>query len=123
MIQNALIVFVAGGTGCVARYLLVLIMPRIDALPLGVLAVNLIGSFAAGLFFGSIHRFSPAQPIVLAAMVGFLGGFTTLSAFSLEFYQLFQKNIWVAAFYLFLSIAGSIALFASGVALLRNALL
>ena len=59
MIQNALIVFVAGGTGCLARYLLTLVIPRIDSLPLGVLAVNLIGSFAAGLFFGGILPLLP----------------------------------------------------------------
>lgn len=65
--------------------------------PYGILLVNLLGSFLAGFAFALLAGPRPAsafwQPLV---MVGFLGGFTTFSAFSLQALALLQEGRWLA---------------------------
>jgi CrcB protein len=56
-----------------------------ETFPYGTLAVNALGSFAAGfLFYLMYERFliSPAWRTVV--FIGFLGGFTTFSSYSLQ---------------------------------------
>jgi fluoride exporter len=70
-----------------------------QAFPWGTLAVNVIGSFAIGVF-GALMA-SPNRPgasiIRDFVMVGFLGGFTTFSAFSLQTLQLLRDGKVAAA--------------------------
>ena len=86
--QRVLIVFVAGGAGSVARYLVSLaIGPR--AFPYATLIVNLMGSFliAFVLELGMLRKDLPVN-LQLALTTGFMGGFTTYSAFNFETTQL-----------------------------------
>ena len=74
----------------------------------GTLFVNLIGSFALGLFLG-LHLdkglFTPNLRYLVA--VGFCGSFTTYSTFSWETLRYFQEgNFKLAAVYLTLTLAG-----------------
>lgn len=87
----ALIAF-AGAFGAVARFALVnLIGGR--AFPWGTLTVNVIGSFLMGAAYIIIVENSLISPDMKPLfMTGFLGAFTTFSAFSLEAWELLDRG-------------------------------
>jgi fluoride exporter len=67
-------------------------------LPYGIIVVNVLGCFLIGLFAGLMHaKHAISLPLQLFLMVGFLGGFTTFSAFGLETFQLLQQHHAYAA--------------------------
>jgi fluoride exporter len=75
--------------------------------PYGTLAVNVIGAFLVGfIFILLLNRFGDISDALRALIIiGFLGGFTTFSAFSLETMHLIEVNeILRASFNIFLSI-------------------
>jgi fluoride exporter len=78
------IVFFAGGAGCVARYAIAqLIGPR--AFPYATFVVNVLGSFLIALIMEASLRVSSFSPnLRLALTTGFMGGFTTYSSFNYE---------------------------------------
>jgi CrcB protein len=98
---NAIIaVAVGGAAGSVARYLVVLGCVRLcgPLFPWGTLAVNVTGSFAMGVLAAVLFRFGAfAETVRHLVMVGFLGGFTTFSSFSLDVFGLAQRGETVAA--------------------------
>jgi|LakMenE01Jun11ns_1017448.scaffolds.fasta_scaffold9872928_2 CrcB protein len=101
---NALVVFLSGGAGCLSRYLLSLCVFPIMGLPVATLIVNVSGGFFAGVV---ATKFAHLKPILL---IGFLGGFTTFSAFSLECLQMIQNQQIVMAFaYIIASVSLSIS--------------
>ena len=62
--------------------------------PFGTMAVNLLGSLLIGLCAAGFEKNWPElRPWV---MTGFLGGFTTFSAFSLENFQFFREGRFVS---------------------------
>ena len=87
MWQTLLWVAAGGALGAVARSLVtgVLFTWVPGAYPWGTLVVNVVGSFAIGVLFaslsGALWLHTIARPFLV---VGFLGGFTTFSAFSIE---------------------------------------
>lgn len=89
---NVLVVFLSGGAGCLIRYLLSLCVFPIMGLPVATLIVNVSGGFFSGVV---VSKFSHLKPVLL---IGFLGGFTTFSAFSLECLQMIQNQQIVMAF-------------------------
>lgn len=87
-------VAVGGALGSVGRYLVVLwAVPISQELPWGTIAINVIGSFVIG-FFGTLTlgsgRFPASDWMRLLVMVGFCGGFTTFSSFSLQTLELLR---------------------------------
>jgi CrcB protein len=90
--KNILLVLVAGAVGSLARYLVSTYANRalqIGAMfPIGTLAVNLIGSFLAGLVFGLTIDSANQKTWRILLITGFMGGFTTFSAYALDSYQL-----------------------------------
>ncbi|HEV7682408.1 MAG TPA: fluoride efflux transporter CrcB [Pyrinomonadaceae bacterium] len=85
----------AGAVGTLLRYWLSeSIAKRFgETFPTGTLIVNLIGCFLAGLLFNlmlSRYPMSPTARTVL--LVGFLGGFTTFSAFGLQTFTLLREG-------------------------------
>ena len=100
-----------------ARVGLMRILPAfILFLPLKILLVNVLGCFLIGAltefmaFHGNIS-FNMRSFLIQ----GFLGGFTTFSAFALEYGLLFQKGFhWTAVLYAILSVVLSIAFFFAG---------
>ena len=89
--MNFFYVFLGGGIGAVCRYLVTTqIGMRLGTFfPFGTLTVNVIGSLLMGLIMGTLAvlaRTSGLLPeqVRLLLTVGFLGGFTTFSSFSLE---------------------------------------
>ena len=86
-----------GGVGATLRYLTVLAGTRMfgTRFPVGTVAVNLVGCFLAGLLVGLLERRLMLSPTLeLLLFTGFLGGFTTLSAFSIETMLLFRLGSW-----------------------------
>ena len=72
-----------------------------DAFPWGTLFVNVTGSFIIGVvapLSGSLdHPWAPGPEARAFIMVGFCGGYTTFSAFSLQTLQLLRDGQWVPA--------------------------
>lgn len=91
---NVLLVALGGALGSVMRYGVSLAVLRIlgSGLPYGTIAVNLAGSLGAGLLLGSFGNLSAAPAMRAFLLIGFLGGFTTFSAFSLETISLFRDG-------------------------------
>ena len=84
-----------GALGSVARFSVVTLSDRIlgTGLPSGTLIVNVVGSFAMGFLAAFLARkFAGAENLKYFLTTGFLGGFTTFSAFSLDVFQLMQRG-------------------------------
>ena len=94
MLQLLLAVFIGGGTGSVARWLLSMrFNPLHQAIPLGTLAANLIGAFIIGMGFAWFSRMTNIDPVwKVLITTGFCGGLTTFSTFSAEVVFLLQEG-------------------------------
>jgi fluoride exporter len=121
-----LILYVAGGgaVGSVARFALSGAVQRIAGtpIPLGTLAVNVIGSFLVGLVMRLSLNGAPLSMNVRALLaVGFCGGFTTFSTFSYETIALFEQgDVRRGTLYVVLSTALSLAGVLAGMTLARK---
>ena len=115
---------VGGALGAVARYL-INISPLAnvsDKFPLPTFVINITGSFLIGfLFVMFTERFEVSENIRLALAVGFLGAFTTFSAFELEMFILMRdRQVFTAFAYLALSVFTGFIGVLAGVALGRR---
>ena len=102
-----LLVFVGGGLGAAARHGinragLALLGP---GFPWWTLGVNVLGSFLIGLLAGLFDVMGTGQNARLFLTTGFLGGFTTFSAFSLDALTLWECGAMLQAG---LYVAGSV---------------
>jgi CrcB protein len=85
----------AGLVGTVARFgLSELAAKRLGtAFPVGTLIVNILGCFLGGFLFYAIQeRTAVSETVRLAVIVGFLGGFTTFSAFGVQTFALLKSG-------------------------------
>lgn len=85
-----------GALGTLARYLVATwALPISDRLPLGTITINITGSFLIGLI-GTLTlaqgKYPLSENLRLFLMVGFCGGFTTFSAFSLQTFDLIRAG-------------------------------
>ena len=121
---HILLVAIGGATGSVARYLTGIAMTRLlgPAFPWGTITVNILGSFAIGILAELVARkLSAPVELRLLLVVGFLGGFTTFSSFSLDTLSLFEKGEGVVALaYVGASVILSLAAAFGGLALGRS---
>ena len=125
--STALLVFLGGGLGASARWLLsesVQTLAEKTALknfPWGIVTCNLIGCLLVGILFGAFsHRDHPTWLFPLA-VTGFLGGFTTFSAFGNDTRELLFEGFNTLAFTnVLLSTVGGIALVFLGFKLATN---
>jgi CrcB protein len=112
-VERFLWICLAGAAGTGARYLVQLGAAKAfgQTFPYGTLIVNVVGSFLIALLVQlslSGDRISPTLRLVLAT--GFLGGFTTYSAFNYETLALFeQRSYGPGAIYLALTVVGCLA--------------
>ena len=115
-----LLVFVFGGLGAVARVGAgALVAGR--AWPWGTFAVNVVGCFLIGVAFHWFEQRGDPGPWRVALIGGFLGGFTTFSAFGLETLHLLRDGQPAAAAgYVAASLAVGIVAVAAGLALGRQ---
>lgn len=79
--------------------------------PWGTLTVNLVGGFLMGVFVELLaRRLGGSAELRLFVATGFLGGYTTFSAFSLDFAVLYERGALAQAFgYVAASVVFSIA--------------
>ncbi|NML73721.1 fluoride efflux transporter CrcB [Rhizobium sp. S-51] len=124
--NQILLVALGGAVGSVCRYLVGVGALRLlgPSFPWGTLVVNVAGSFAIGVLAELIvARYGASAELRLLLITGFLGGFTTFSAFALDAVTLFERGATVAGFaYLVLSIGASIAAAVAGIGLMRSVL-
>lgn len=92
----ALAVGLGGATGSLARFYIVLALKRADTLfPWGTLLVNVLGSFLIGaLWAWFLARPDTPEWVRVGLMAGVLGGYTTLSAVSLETMLLLESGAY-----------------------------
>ena len=114
--KEAGLVMLGGAGGGLARYALQLIALRLGfSSQIGILAVNVSGSFALGLllsFWLAKTSYPPGLQLLLA--VGFLGSFTTFSTLMWESCRLAQNDSVLMAL---LNLSGSVAAGLAAVAL------
>jgi CrcB protein len=107
--MNALLVFLGGGLGAVARYGAQGFVYRWAGaeFPFGTMVVNVTGSFVIGLLMTLFEeRFMAAPEVRLFLTLGFLGGYTTFSSFSYESMALFAGGNFLGGT---LNVAGNFA--------------
>lgn len=93
MLGHFIAVGFGGALGAMARYGVGVAAVRAfgHGFPVGVLSVNILGSFLMGVFvvLAAQRGLTSWAPFV---MTGVLGGFTTFSAFSLEAVTLYERG-------------------------------
>ena len=115
-------VALGGASGAVLRYLTGLAAMRLigPGFPWGTLIVNILGSFAMGVLVVVLAHLS-GQRFAPLLMTGFLGGFTTFSAFSLDAVTLYERgDVGLAMLYVLASVLFSIAALFAGLLIARS---
>ena len=92
-----LMVALGGALGSMGRFGLAQALARLDAFPFVTLLVNVLGSLVLGICAGLFGMEEKNRSVGLFLMVGFCGGFTTFSTFSLETLELMQQQAWLKA--------------------------
>ncbi len=108
-----LVIVAAGGAiGASLRHLVNFAALRLVGpnFPWGTMAINLAGSLAMGVFIELLaRRFNASNEVRLFVATGILGGFTTFSAFSLDFAVLWERGAMISALgYALASVIGSL---------------
>jgi CrcB protein len=91
---------IGGGIGAIARYAMGKgITERANSLfPYGTFTVNLLGAFLIGVLFALLVERGVGHPhLRLLLITGFLGGFTTFSAYTIEAITLIEAGSWNTA--------------------------
>lgn len=122
--QFIVTVAIGGAIGSVARYLVGVGSGKLFGFnfPWGTLIINVTGSFLIGLFVGLFAlRWDLAQAWRIFLTVGFCGGFTTFSTFSLDAFYLFERGEAVAAItYIIGSVVLSVGALIAAMQLVRS---
>lgn len=121
MLQKLFLIGLAGALGSLSRYAVagwVHDAAPQSVFPWGTVVVNVLGCFLAGAFWSMAeHRLSVSPETRAVILVGFMGGFTTFSAYMLETGNLLGERQWVwAAANMALQNVGGLATFLLGLA-------
>lgn len=96
-LASCLVVMSGGALGTLARYGVTFATMKLSrAVPWGTILCNVTGSFLIGLVAGltmAITRTPGVENLRLFVMVGFCGGYTTFSSFSLQSFDLLKNGM------------------------------
>jgi len=127
MLIQFLIIGLGGACGSCLRAFLSLVFINKNAVfgmafPLSTFIINAIGCFFAGCFFAIFNHYLLNNHLLQKfILIGFFGGFTTFSAFSIDFLRLFLSgHHYQAIFYTVLSLTISIIAVFIGYFLILN---
>ena len=100
-VMPSLLVAAGGALGSVARYWVTVLVAQAvgDRFPWATVGINVLGSFAIGLFAGLTvpgGALTASSGARIFFMVGVCGGFTTFSSFSLQTLALARTGDWPA---------------------------
>ena len=111
MIKSILLVAGAGALGAVARYGVITLATWQGWTPWGTFAVNVFGCFAIGVLYAVANEAEWFEAYGRNLLVlGFLGAFTTFSAFSMDTLQLAQAGkLHIAILYATLTVGACLA--------------
>ena len=111
MIINILYVAIGGALGSSFRFIISNFLKNyFSYFPVGTLFVNVLGSLCIGILASYLFNKEISLEIIkYFLIIGFLGSFTTFSAFSIETIDMFKNGkIFMSFTYIFLSIFLSI---------------
>jgi CrcB protein len=117
--KSYLLIALFGALGTVARFSVIQITPKIfqTIFPIGTITVNLLGCFLIGLVSGILDTkfISIDENFKNYITIGFLGGFTTFSSFTQDFFNLINNSSYLLAFaYIFVSVFLGLLMFYVG---------
>ena len=113
--KHLALVFIGGGTGSMARYLLGKFLNNsTTGIPYGTFLANILGSLLIGLILGYFAKSENlSQETTLLLATGFCGGFTTFSTFAYESHLFLKSGDFIsfAAYALASIVVGFAAVF------------
>ena len=106
--MNIILIGFGGALGAVLRYITNEIISKYlpFQIPLGILSVNIVGCFLIGLLMSSLITIKDNNYYFF--IVGFLGSFTTMSAFTYQSIELFNNNPLHGSSYIIITLLLSI---------------
>ena len=112
-VLSTILVMIAGGIGATARFVVDGVFTRIRSegpFPLGIVVVNIIGSFVLGAVTGLASGGLLGLETARVVGVGLCGGFTTFSTASLEAVKLWaEEGLGRATAYTVMTLTGAVA--------------
>ena len=102
--MNLFLIGLGGSMGAILRYLIneffIKFIPT--EYPIGILSINVIGCFLIGYYLGTNLMVRDGQYYLF--IVGFIGSFTTMSAFTHQTINMLNTNILMASSYIIATI-------------------
>lgn len=123
---NLMYVAFGGAVGAMGRFSVSELIARFNGtgFPYGTLIVNVVGCLLMGVWIAIVATMAPsrAKDLHLLIAVGFLGGFTTFSAFSMDAFMLIERGMSLQAFlYVFGSVVLSVLALVGGMWMVKLA--
>jgi len=103
--MNIVLIGLGAILGALSRYFISMFMNQnvlTGGFPYGTFIVNLVGAFTIGLFLAFSQKYNWDIKITLFVVVGFLGSFTTFSAYIFELATYLKQGFYTIALQYFL---------------------
>lgn len=93
--MDFLYVFIGGGLGSICRYGITRALMHSDYhLPVATISANILACLVLGVIMGLAQRNIGNETVILLGAIGFCGGFSTFSTFSLENVRLMESGAY-----------------------------